>query len=66
MQNVGEAPSHIRTYSLTNSSNRKYFVISVKLEKSQQLTINQKLVNTPGIIYLTSLIRMMLLLVKNP
>jgi len=48
MQDVGQSPSHIRTYSLSNSSNQKTFTFTVKAEKAQQITLNDKLVDTPS------------------
>jgi nitric oxide dioxygenase len=47
MQDVGQSPSHIRTYSLSNSCNQKTFTITVKTEKAQQITVKDKLIDAP-------------------
>jgi hypothetical protein len=50
MKNVGDAESHMRTYSLADVCNQKSFTISVKTEKAKPVTHNNKTYTPPGII----------------
>jgi len=47
MNNVGDSPSHIRTYSLTEAPDQSSFSISVKTERARTLNIKDIVIDAP-------------------